>query len=169
MWSHWHVCNIFLVFIKWNIDEIIQTFIPTDLKINILIYICCPKQHIKTVHFLKILKTTRTKSYFLISPYRIPNYLNEDTWVVYGYGKEVIFVGEQWGATGSHVTGRGPVRNQKYVMCMPLVGSFHQKWRQWPEVIVCACPTGTFCITTRIVVQVPVTNPNNPVVILLSR
>ena len=130
---------------------------------------CCPKQHIKTVHFLKILKTTRTKSYFLISPYIIPNYLNEDTWVVYGYGKEVIFVGEQWEATGSHVTGRGPVRNRKYVMCMPLVGSFHQKWRQWPEVIVCACPTGTFCITTRIVVQVPVTNPNNPVVILLSR
>jgi hypothetical protein len=29
---------------------------------------------------------------------------------------KVIFVGEQWGATGSHVTGRGPVRNQKYVM-----------------------------------------------------
>jgi hypothetical protein len=26
---------------------------------------------------------------------------------------KVIFVGEQWGATGSDVTGRGPVRNRK--------------------------------------------------------
>ena len=37
---------------------------------------------------------------------------------------------------------------------IPLVGPFHRKWRQWPEVIVCACATGTFCITTRVVVQV---------------
>ena len=36
-----------------------------------------------------------------------------------------------------------------------LVGPFHRKWRQWPEVIVCACATGTFCFTTRVVVQVP--------------
>jgi hypothetical protein len=29
---------------------------------------------------------------------------------------KVIFVGEQWGATGSDVTGRDAVRNRKYVM-----------------------------------------------------
>jgi hypothetical protein len=31
---------------------------------------------------------------------------------------KVIFVGEQWGATGSHVTGRGHGQNRKYVMRM---------------------------------------------------
>jgi hypothetical protein len=76
-----------------------------------------------------------------------------------------IFVGEQWGAigshmtgsgvTGSHVTGRDHVRNRKYVMRMR-----NRKFRNTPsgtfspEVIVCACATGTFCITTRVVVQV---------------
>ena len=39
-------------------------------------------------------------------------------------------------------------------LAIPLVGPFHRKWRHWPEVIVCACPTGTFCITTRVVVHV---------------
>ena len=81
---------------------------------------------------------------------------------------KVIFVVEQWGAigsdiTGSHVTGRrmtgrGPVRNQKYVMRMR-----NRKFSNTPSgtfspevtsVIVCACTTGTFCITTRVVVQV---------------
>jgi hypothetical protein len=78
---------------------------------------------------------------------------------------KVIFVGEQWGATGSHmtgsdvtgshVTGRDHVRNRKYVMRM-----HNRKFRNTPngtfspEVIVCACATGTFCITTRVVVQV---------------
>ena len=31
---------------------------------------------------------------------------------------KVIFVGEQWGATGSHVTGRDHARNRKYDMRM---------------------------------------------------
>jgi hypothetical protein len=63
--------------------------------------------------------------------------------------------------TGKQVTGRNHVRNQKYAMRMrnrnfaiPLVGPFHRKLRQWSEVIVCACATGTFSITTRGVVQV---------------
>ena len=69
---------------------------------------------------------------------------------------KVIFVGEEWGATGSHVIGRGPVRNRKYVMR-------NRKFRNAPSgdfspevtsVIVCTCATGTFCITTRVVVQV---------------
>ena len=87
---------------------------------------------------------------------------------------KVIFVGEQWGATGSDVTGSymtGSDRKshdrkrrcpepevcyaQPEVSQYPLVGPSHRKWRQWPEVIVCACATGTFCITTRVVVQVP--------------
>ena len=38
---------------------------------------------------------------------------------------------------------------------VPLVGPFHRKWRQWTEVIVCACAIGAFCITTRVVVQLP--------------
>ena len=69
------------------------------------------------------------------------------------YGQSHI-CGKQWGATESHVTGRGPVRNWKYVMRMRT-----QKFRNTPtgafspEVIVCAI--GTFCITTRVVVQVP--------------
>ena len=72
--------------------------------------------------------------------------------------RTVIFVGEQWGAIGSHVTGRGPARNRKYVMRMR-----NRKFRNThsgafsPEVtsvIVSACVTGTFCITTRVVVQV---------------
>jgi hypothetical protein len=68
---------------------------------------------------------------------------------------KVIFVGEQWGATGSDVTGRGHVRNRKYVMHM-----CNRKFHNTPsrafslEVIMCACATGTFCITTRVVVQV---------------
>ena len=81
---------------------------------------------------------------------------------------KVIFVGEQWGATGSHVTGshmtrsrmtgRGTARNRRYVMRMR-----NRKCRNTPSgvfsqemisVIVCACATGTFCITTRVVVQV---------------
>ena len=111
----------FIVFFKWNIDEIIQTFIPSDLNISINIH-CCPKQYIKTVHFLKISKTTWTKS-----PYIIPNYVNEDTWVVYEYRQSHI-CGGQWGAigshmtggdvTGSHVTGRDHVRSRKYAMRM---------------------------------------------------
>jgi hypothetical protein len=32
---------------------------------------------------------------------------------------KVIFVGEQWGATGSHVTGRDPVWNRKYAHAQP--------------------------------------------------
>jgi hypothetical protein len=81
---------------------------------------------------------------------------------------KVIFVGERWGATGSrvtgrdvtgsHMTGRGPARNQKNDMRMR-----NRKFRNTPSgafspevtsVIVCACATGTFCITTRVVVQV---------------
>ena len=76
--------------------------------------------------------------------------------------------GEQWRATGSHMTGshvtesrmtgRGPARNRKYVMRM-----HNRKFRNTPSgafspevtsAIVCACATGTFCITTRVVVQV---------------
>ena len=86
---------------------------------------------------------------------------------------KVIFVGEQWGATGSHVTGshvtgshmtrsrmtgRGTARNRRYAMRMrnrkcrnTLSGAFSQ---EVISVIVCACATGTFCITTRVVVQV---------------
>jgi hypothetical protein len=45
-------------------------------------------------------------------------------------------------------TGSMRMRNRKFAM--PLVEPFH---RIWPEVIVCA--TGTFCITTRVVLQVP--------------
>ena len=79
---------------------------------------------------------------------------------------KVIFVGEQWGATGGHVTGNhmtgsrvtgiSPVRN--HVMRMR-----NRKFRNTPSgafspevtsMIVCACATGTFCITTRVVVQV---------------
>ena len=79
---------------------------------------------------------------------------------------KVIFVGEQWGATGGHVTGnhmtgsrvtgRSPVQN--HVMRMR-----NRKFRNTPSgafspevtsMIVCACATGTFCITTRVVVQV---------------
>ena len=69
---------------------------------------------------------------------------------------KVIFVGEEWGAIGSHVIGRGPVRNRRYVMR-------NRKFRNAPSgdfspevtsVIVCICATGTFCITTRVVVQV---------------
>ena len=84
----------------------------------------CPKQHIKTVHFLKISKTTWTQSYFLISPYRIPNYLNEDTWVVYEYGQ-------------SHICGGTMCSNRK---------SHDRKWRhrksrdrKWP------CPQPEVC------------------------
>ena len=54
---------------------------------------------------------------------------------------KVIFVGEQWGATGSHMTerdvngshmtGRDHVRNRKYVMRM----------RNWK---ICNTPSGTF-------------------------
>ena len=82
---------------------------------------------------------------------------------------KVIFAGEQWGATGSHVTGSDRKSHDRKRRCpepevcyaqqevsqYPLVGPSHRKWRQWPEVIVCACATGTFCITTRVVVQVP--------------
>ena len=77
---------------------------------------------------------------------------------------KVIFVGEKWGATGSHmagsdvtgsrVTGRIPVRNRKYAMrnrkCHNTPSGVFS-----PEVVMCACATGTFCITTRVVVQVP--------------
>ena len=84
---------------------------------------------------------------------------------------KVIFVGEQWGATGSqmtgndvtgsHMTGRDHVQNRKYVMRMrnrkfhntpngtfspevtSVTGSDHVRMRN-----------GTFCITTRVVVQV---------------
>ena len=84
---------------------------------------------------------------------------------------KVIFVGEQWGATRSHmtgsdvtgsrVTGRGPAWNRKYVMHMRN-RKFHNtpSWAFSPEVtsvtevIVCECATGTFCITTRVVIQV---------------
>ena len=76
---------------------------------------------------------------------------------------KVIFVGEQWRATGSdvtgsHVTGRGHIRNRKYAMRMR-----NRKFLNTPSgafspevtsVIVCAYATGTFCITTRVVVQV---------------
>ena len=48
--------------------------------------------------------------------------------------EKVIFVVKQWGATGSHMTGRDHVRNRKYVMrmrnrkiCNTLVGPFHRK------------------------------------------
>ena len=63
---------------------------------------------------------------------------------------KVIFVGEQWGATGSHVTGRGPVRNQKYVMR-------NRKFRSTPSGAFSPEVTsvGAFCITTRVVVQLP--------------
>ena len=50
---------------------------------------------------------------------------------------KVIFVREQWGATGSHMT-RSDVTGSH------VTGSR-----------VCTCATGTFCITTRVVVQVP--------------
>jgi hypothetical protein len=78
---------------------------------------------------------------------------------------KVIFVGEQWLATGNHIIGsdvtgsdvarRDHVRNRKYAMRMR-----NRKFSNTysgtlsPEVIVCACATGTFCITTRVVVQV---------------
>ena len=99
-----------------------------------------------------------------------------------------IFVGEQWGATGSHVTGsdgngsdgngsdgngsdgngshvtgnrmtgRGPARNLRSIMRMRN-RKFHNtpSGAFPPEVmsgIVCACATDTFCITTRVIVQV---------------
>jgi hypothetical protein len=84
-----------------------------------------------------------------------------------------IFVWEQWGATGSHVTGsdgkgshvtgnrmtgRGPARNRSSIMRMR-----NRQFRNAPRVdfspevtsvIVCACATDTFCITTRVVVKV---------------
>ena len=76
---------------------------------------------------------------------------------------KVIFVGEQWGATGSDITGsnmtgRGPARIRKYVMRMRnrkfhniFTGSVvSDRKMSWPEVVVCACATGTFCITTRV-------------------
>ena len=84
-----------------------------------------------------------------------------------------IFVGEQRGATGSHVTGsdgngshvtgnrmteRGPARNRRYIMRMrnrkfhnTLSGAFPL---EVTSVIVCACATDTFCITTKVIVQV---------------
>jgi hypothetical protein len=81
---------------------------------------------------------------------------------------KVIFVGEQWRATGSHVTGRdvtgshmtgrGPARNRKYAMSM-----HNRKFRNTPSwafspevtsLIMCACATGIFCITIRVVVKV---------------
>ena len=70
---------------------------------------------------------------------------------------KVIFVGEQWGATGSHGTGRGHVRNRKSsstsiwlpvtegvegrahaqpeVVQYPLVGPFHRKLATGSDVI----------------------------------
>ena len=108
-------------------------------------------QHIKTVHFLKISKTTWTKSYFLISPYRIPSYVNEDTWVVYEYGQSHICGGTMVGTgshmtgsdvTGSPVTGKKDVRNRKYAMRMhnwkfrnTLVVPFHRKLATGSDVI----------------------------------
>jgi hypothetical protein len=51
-------------------------------------------------------------------------------------------------------TGRIPVRNRKYAMrnrkCHNTPSGVFS-----PEVVMCACATGTFCITTRVVVQVP--------------
>ena len=66
---------------------------------------------------------------------------------------KVIFVGERWRATGSnmtgsdvtgsHVTGIDHVRTGSMLcvcasgsFAIPLVGPFHRKWRQWPEIIV---------------------------------
>ena len=74
--------------------------------------------------------------------------------------------GEQPEVTWPEVTSRKS-RDQKrpypepevcYAHALPevsqyLVWHFHRKWRQWPEVIMCACTTGTFCITT-VVVQI---------------
>ena len=75
---------------------------------------------------------------------------------------KVIFVGEQWGATGSQMTksdvtgsqmtGRDRVRNRKFRNTPS--GTFPPEVTSVTEVIVCACATGTFCITTRVVVQV---------------
>jgi hypothetical protein len=84
---------------------------------------------------------------------------------------KVIFVGEQWRATGSnmtgsdvtgsHMTGRYHVRNRKYVMRM-----HNRKFRNIPSGTFSPEVTsvigtdrvrmrnGTFCITTRVVVQV---------------
>jgi hypothetical protein len=45
--------------------------------------------------------------------------------------------GEQWGATESHVTGRGPVRNWKYVMRMR-----NQNFRNTPKCTVFMCCFG---------------------------
>jgi len=86
------------------------------------------------------------------------------------YTAQVAFVVVErgCGATGSHVTGRGPDRNRKCVMRMhnrklhntpsgafsPEVTGSHVTGRgpvrkhPWPEVIVCACANGTFCTTT---------------------
>jgi hypothetical protein len=89
--------------------------------------------HIKTVHFLKISKTTWTKSYFLISPYIIPNYLNEDTWVVYEYGQSHIC-----GATGSHMTGSDVTGS--HVTGRDITGRDHVRTGS----MSCACTTGSF-------------------------
>ena len=61
---------------------------------------------------------------------------------------EVTWQEEAMSRTGSMLCAIGS-------FAMPIMGPFHRKWRQWPEVIVCACATGTFWITTRVVAQLP--------------
>ena len=75
---------------------------------------------------------------------------------------KVIFVGEQWGATGSHMTesyvtgshmtGRVHVRNRKYVMRMRNRNIYNTPSGTFSPEVTSA--TGTFCITTRVIVQV---------------
>ena len=124
----------FLVFMKWNIDEIIQTFIPSDLNISINIH-CCPKQYIKTVHLLKISKTTWTKSYFLISPYIIPQLCK---W---------RYMSSIWVRTKSYLRGDNGEQSE---VTWPEVTSPEV---MWPEEImsgtgsmICACAIGRFAI-----------------------
>ena len=179
MWSHWNLCNIFLAFIKWNIDEIIQTFIPSDLKININIHFLSKATH-KTVHFLKILDNMNK---VIFSDFTLHNFqlfkwrYMSGIWVrtkSYLWGNN----GEQPEVTWPKVTSpevtwpkvtapevtwsEESMSGTENMLCacatgrfaISLVGLFHRKWREWPEVIMCACATGTFCITTRVVVQV---------------
>ena len=158
---HWHLCNIFLVFMKWNIDEIIQTCIPSDLKININI----------NIHFLS--KATHKNSTF---PWNIKDNMNKVIFSDFTLQNSQLFkwryMSSIWVRTKSYLWGNNgeqpevtwpeeALSGTRSMLCetgsfaVPLVGPFHRKWRQWTEVIVCACAIGAFCITTRVVVQLP--------------
>ena len=142
MWSHWHLCNIFLVFIKWNIDEIIQTLIPSDLKININIIFLSKATH-KNSTFSYNIKVNMNKVIF--SDFTLQNsqlfkwrymssiWVRTKSYLCGNNGEqpkvtspEVAWPEEDLSGTGSMLCACATGS-----FAIPLVGPFHRKWRQW--------------------------------------